>query len=541
MIREIDIDKRWRPALEEMQLGHHGRRMPTVYEEPLTIPAAYQAIRIISQTLASLPVRVFQRMPNGTRVERPDHAAARVLSLTPNRAMGPMVFRETMQAHCLGWGNCFSRVAMSNRGDVSELVPYHPSMVKLDPEYRLGETPVYIVYTDDGEIRVPASQMIHVPALGSMGVWGYSPISLFRTAFALAKETEDYGKAFFENGASPGGVLIHPNSLSEEAAARLKETWSRTYGGTAANRHKLAILEEGMKYEAISLNPEDAQFLETRKFQLSDIARIYNVPPHMLGDLERATFSNIEHQGIEFVRYTLRPWAVRWEEELTRKLFTRRDMFVEFDFDGLLRGDTQSRYGAYSQAITDGWMSRNEVRRKENMEPMEGLDAMLVPLNMGVAQEDGSVEDPQADETDEEPVVAPDPVEEPEADAEDERSERMHRIVEVLRPCLMDPVSRVCRAAADKRRRAAKSGRLDDWMQKHREGFPPALLEAVHTPAWSVLQAAWPEAPEFAREAIGVRITMTGRGAVNEDTPDQEWIVDLLEAAILDICKEVAE
>lgn len=529
-MRVLDIFKRWRPAVEEWSSFPRDpvhRRVD--HQTPLTIPAAYQAIRMISQTLASLPLRVYQRQADGNRAERTDHPVARVLAVRPNDAMTPIVFRETVQAHCLGWGNGFARVRYNNRGDVRSVEPIHPVQVRLHPDYEVGEMPRYRVWLDgEAEIDVAGSEMLHLPALGSIGVWGYSPISLFRGAFEIATETEEYGRAFFRNDASPGGILVHPGVLKEDAIARLKEQWRQAHANGARNKHKVAVLEEGMKYEPISLNPEDAQFLQTRQFAVTDIARIYNVPPHMLGDLERATFSNIEHQAIEFVRYTLRPWAVRWEEELNRKLFPNRpDLFCEFDFDGLLRGDTQSRFNAYSQAIQDGWISRNEVRRKENLEPVEGLDSMLVPLNMGVAQDDGGVQDPQADEPTGEPV-----------EADDEERSEMHRVVEVLRPCLEDPVGRVCRAAEDKRKRAAKSGRLDDWKSKHEDGFPGALRAAVERPASSVLRAAWPDAPDLADEALGARLTKIGSMATVADSPDQGWIVDMVESAIIDIVQE---
>lgn len=526
-MRVLDISRRWRPAVEEVHLEGSGiRRHPVGHEQPLTIPAAYQAIRLISQALASLPVKVYRREADGNRTEQPSHAVARVLGGRPNPAMTPIVFRETLQAHCLGWGNAFARVRYSNRGDVAELIPVHPSQVRLHKDYQVGDPPVYVVHLGDGgQQEIPSTEMVHIPALGSMGVWGYSPIALFRGAFELAKETEEYGRAFFKNDASPGGVLTHPGILKDDAVNRLRERWRSMFAGGGRNKHKLAVLEEGMKYEPISLNPEDAQFLETRQFQLGDIARIYNVPPHMLGDLDRSTFSNIEHQGIEFVRYTLRPWAIRWEEELNRKLFSRMDMYVEFDFDGMLRGDTQSRFAAYSQAIQDGWMSRNEVRRKENLEVVDGLDSMLVPLNMGVATEDGAVQDPQAEPAPSEEEVV-----------EGERG--VDHVVCSLRPCLEDAVARVCRAAADKRQRAVKADRLDEFEARHVSGFPDAVHEAAMRPATAILAAAWPDATSVATEALSVRLRAIGKLSVQASEPHCEWIVNLIEGAILDIIKE---
>lgn len=507
----------YRPAVEEITVGSRGG-LTTSAEKPMTIPAVYQAIRLISTSLASLPIRVYQR-EGKRRTERPDHPASVALGVSPNDAMTATVFRETVQSHVLGWGNGFSRIIRDNRGEVDELIPLHPSQVALDPDYRLGDPLAYYVMDGTTRTKVEAADMLHVPALGAFGVWGYSPISLFRTAFELSMETEEYGRSFFANGASPSAVLKHPGEMKPKAAQRLRESWTRTYGGSAKNRHKVAVLEEGMDFQPISLNPEDAQFLETRKFQLADIARIYNVPAHMLGDLDRATFSNIEHQSIEFVRYSLRPWATRWTQELNRKLFgSRRDLYCEHDFDDLLAGDTPSRFDSYSKAITDGWLSRNEVRERENLDRVESLDEYLVPLNMAGAGDEVAGE--------------PESVELPDAD------EEAARVVSVLRPVLRDAVGRVVRASEDKRARAAKSDRLDEWRARFTDEFPGALHRAVMPAAESVLRAAVVPTGATQVDALSLRLTEVGRFATNSDEVDADWILNLIEGAILDIAEE---
>jgi hypothetical protein len=224
----------------------------------------------------------------------------------------------------------------------------------------------------------------HLRGLSSDGLVGLSPIQLMRQAIGLGMATEEFGARFFGNDARPGGVLQHPGVLGNEAFERLQSSWETRHGGLS-NSHRVAILEEGMQYSQIGIPPEDAQFLETRKFQVTEIARAFRVPPHMLADLERATFSNIEHQSIEFVVHSIRPWLVRWEQSIQQQLMLDRDRqkyFAEFVVDGLLRGDTVSRYQAYATGRQNGWLSANDIRTLENMNPVDGGDIYLVPLNM---------------------------------------------------------------------------------------------------------------------------------------------------------------
>ncbi len=226
---------------------------------------------------------------------------------------------------------------------------------------------------------------VHVPGLGFDGLVGYSPIAMAKNAIGLAIETEEYGAKFFANGATPGGILEYPGTVKDPD--RVRESWNRGFSGSQ-NAGKVAILEEGMKYTPISIAPEQAQFLETRKFQINEIARIFRVPPHMVGDLEKSSFSNIEQQSLEFVKYTLDPWVVRWEQSIQRTLLTAEEKeryFVKFNLEGLLRGDYQSRMNGYATARQNGWMSANDIRELENLDriPAEaGGDRILVNGNM---------------------------------------------------------------------------------------------------------------------------------------------------------------
>jgi len=227
--------------------------------------------------------------------------------------------------------------------------------------------------------------VLHIPGLGFDGLIGYSPIAMSKNAIGMALATEEYGAAFFANGAQPGGVLEHPGVIKDPQ--RVKDSWNAAYQGSG-KAHRVAVLEEGMKFQSIGLPPEQAQFLQTRKFQINEIARIFRVPPHMVGDLEKSSFSNIEQQSLEFVKYTLDPWVIRWEQSLQQALILPSEkpgLFVKFNLDGLLRGDYKSRMEGYATARQNGWMSANDIRRLEDMNRIsaeEGGDLYLVNGNM---------------------------------------------------------------------------------------------------------------------------------------------------------------
>jgi len=218
------------------------------------------------------------------------------------------------------------------------------------------------------DIIFAPSDILHVLGLGYDGLVGYSPIAMAKNAVGLAIAAEEYGAKFFANGAAPSGVLEHPGTIKDPE--RIRESWQSTFGGSA-NSNKIAVLEEGLKYTPIAISPEQAQFLETRKFQINEIARIFRVPPHMLADLEKSSFSNIEQQSLEFVKYTLDPWVIRWEQAMNKALLLdseKRSMFTKFNVDGLLRGDYASRMTGYATARQNGWMSANDIRELENLD-----------------------------------------------------------------------------------------------------------------------------------------------------------------------------
>lgn len=265
--------------------------------------------------------------------------------------------------------------------------------------------------TETGTVILPQEDVLHVPGLGFDGLIGYSPIALAKNAIGMTLATEEYGASFFRNGANPGGVLEHPGILKDPK--RVRDSWNEVYKGVA-NAHKVAVLEEGMKYTQIGIPPEEAQFLQTRKFQINEIARLYRIPPHIVGDLEKSSFSNIEQQSLEFVKYTLDPWVVRFEQSFKRALFLpeeKKTHFIKFNVDGLLRGDYQSRMNGYAVGRQNGWLSTNDIRELEDLNLLsdeEGGNLYLINGNMTklkdaggfMKQESESVMQPSEEEED---------------------------------------------------------------------------------------------------------------------------------------------
>lgn len=333
--------------------------------------AVMACVRILAETIASLPVITYKRLKTGGKDRAPEHHLYRVLHDEPNEEMSAFTFFETLVYHQAIWGNAYAEIEWDASGRVKALWPLLPDQTWMRRD-AAGQIWYHTTIPRTGEtVALPAYRVLHVPGLGFDGMQGYSPIRLHRETIGLAVATEKYGASFFGNGARPGGVLEHPGKLSDPAQKNLRTSWNEMHQGLE-KQHRIAILEEGMTYKSIGLPPEDSQFLETRKFQVTEIARMYRVPPHMLADLERATFSNIEHQSIDFVVHTIRPWLVRWEQAIRRKLLTDREkgtFFVEFLVDGLLRGDVKSRSEALQIQRQNGVINADEWREIENMNP----------------------------------------------------------------------------------------------------------------------------------------------------------------------------
>jgi HK97 family phage portal protein len=371
-------------------------------ESAMRLSTVSACIRLISESIGSLPLHVYRRKGDGTREKVTDLAQYRLLHDEPNRMMTSCIFRETLSANVLSHGNAYAYIQRNNAAEPIQLLPLVSPSVRIIKEATSGEL-AYVINLDGKTFRVNQANIIHVPGLSFDGISGMSPIKYGAQSIGLAIATERFGASFFGNGSMPSGTLELPGTPNTEAQRNLLASWNAAYGGLN-NAHKTAVLVGGAKFSPISVNPDEAQFIETRKMQVSEIARWFRVPPHMIGDLERATFSNIEHQALEFVTHTLRPWLVRFEQEFNRKLFPSSstgqpsDLYCEFNVDGLLRGDIKARGEYYVRGRQWGWLSANDIRRRENDEPIEGGDTYLTPLNMVDTNKDPAA-DPAADQT----------------------------------------------------------------------------------------------------------------------------------------------
>jgi len=354
-------------------------------DNALQYSAVYACVRVIAETIASLPLFLYRRLERG-KERATDHPHYKLLHLKPNPEITSFQFRETLQAHLLIWGNAFAEIEWGADGYIKNLWIISPNRVMVKRDIETDEIIYEVNLPKGGVAKLNKFQVLHLKGLSYNGLYGYSPISLAREVIGLGKAAEEYAERFYNNDASPGGVLKHKGQLSDKAYERLKRMWEERFMGID-KKHRIAILEEGLDWQSIGIPAKDAQFIETRKFQKTEIASIFRVPPHLIGDLERATFSNIEHQSIEFVIHCIRPWCVRWEQELNTSLLLpseQDDYFFEFLLEGLLRGDVESRYRAYAIGRQWGWLSANDIRELENMNPLpDGKgDIYLVPLNM---------------------------------------------------------------------------------------------------------------------------------------------------------------
>ena len=342
----------------------------------MQIATVYACVRLLAETVAGLPLQMY-RFTDDTETEKTrarDHPLYHLLYRQPNPEMTSFSFRETMMTHLLLWGNAYAQVIRDGKNNILSLYPLMPDSVEVDRDEKGRIYYIYHAYSDEvpgsnnRDIYFRYDEVFHVPGLGFNGLVGFSPIAMMKNSLGTTLAVEKYGSAFFKNGAQPSGVLEHPGVLKDPS--KIRENWTQVYGG-ANNAHKIAVLEEGMQYKPISLPPEDSQFLSTRQFGVEEICRIFRVPPHMVQDLEHATFSNIEHQSIDFVVHTLTPWLVRFEQAIVKDLLLPEEQdtyFPKFNVDGLLRGDYQSRMQGYATGISNGFLSPNDIHRLENMD-----------------------------------------------------------------------------------------------------------------------------------------------------------------------------
>ena len=356
----------------------------------MNLSSVYACVRIISEDIASLPLNIYKRLNNG-KEKATKHPLYRALHLRPNPDMTSFVWRELMGVQLTTWGNSYNYKLRNIYGDVIGFYPLLANRMKV--EIKDNEIIYAYTFNDNIQRQVPRKDILHIPGLGFNGIIGQSPIAMMRETIGLGFALEEFGARFFSNSTNVGGVAHHPGQLTKQGSENLRDSINEVYQGLGSS-HKLLLLEEGMTYEKVTIPPNDAQFLETRVFQLEEVCRFYKMQLHKVQDLKGATFSNIEHLAIEYVVDTLRPWLVRIEQSINSddELFND-EYFCEFVIDGLLRGDTQARFEAYTKAIQNGIYSPNNVLEMENKNGYEGGDKHFVQLNMQTVEDIGKLID----------------------------------------------------------------------------------------------------------------------------------------------------
>lgn len=411
----------------------------------LRCSAVYAAYNIISSSLMTLPFVLYERTGPDSRKRATDHPVYTLLHDTPNPEMTAASFVRVIYQFALSWGNGYAEIEW-NQARTRPLALWPISSDRVTPK-RLKDTGelVYNVRNSNGnDATVAAQDMIHVSGMGWDGIQGYSVVGYARNTIGLNIAAEKFGATFFGNGAKPGGVLEHPAKLTSEAHQRIRDSWNKIHQG-AEKANKVTILEDGMKYHPLTMPPEDAQFLETRRFGIEEVCRWFNLPPHKLRDLTRATFSNIEHQALEYVSDTLMPWMVAGEQEFARKLLTpdeRKKYYAKFNANGLLRGDIQARFNAYAVGLLNGFLNPDDCRRLEDMDPLpNGAGKVFIrPTNAAPAESFmGGVAVSEADPVDGTP--------------EDTTEDSMDALSAMV-PALADPIARMDRKAQNHVERA---------------------------------------------------------------------------------------
>ncbi len=347
----------------------------------LNFSAVWLAVMFISQTIASLPFQLYRNEGN-RRVKAVNHPSYKVIHKFPNPYMPAMTFWETILAHAVSWGNGYAEKTYNVAGRVSNLWPIPPN--RCNPVMRNGKIE-YDVTVNNEIFTLPRERVLHIPGMSYDGFKGYSVVTMARESIGLGMAAEEFGSRFFGQGAHPGMVAKHPGRLGAEAHEALEKSLKKNYEGLG-HAHRMMLLEEGMTLEKIGLPQKDSQYLETREFQITEIARWFNLPPHILKDLTRATFSNIEHMGLELVKYSLRPWMVRVEQHCDLQLLSKTSQgtyYHKWNAEGLLRGDTQARAEFYKALWNMGAVNIDEIREKEDMDPLPDGQGKVhfIPLN----------------------------------------------------------------------------------------------------------------------------------------------------------------
>jgi HK97 family phage portal protein len=398
----VTDEKAWSPSLWNLLSAQSNSGININEHTALTYSAVFCAISLISGTIATLPLRLLQQKEK-TKEPATRKKLYRVMHSKANPYMTAMAFRECLAAHALSWGNGYAEIVKNKLGEIVEMWPITPNRVTLDMES--GDL-VYKITVSGEIVTLPRERVLHIPGLGFDGFQGYSVISLARESIGLGMAMEKFGAQFFGQGAHPGLVVSHPTGLSETAHKNLSRELSEKYVGLGKS-HRLMLLEEGMKLEKVGVSQEDSQFLESRQFQIPEIARWFNLPPHKLKDLTKSSFSNIESEQISFVTESILPWLIRFEQNYDMQLLSDKEIeqghFFKHNVEGLLRGDAKSRAEFYRTMWNIGAMSINDIREKEDFDPVEGGDEHFIPLNMVPLSKAGEMADAQIKKSQEKP------------------------------------------------------------------------------------------------------------------------------------------
>ena len=501
--------------LRDWALGQETTSGERVNEQiALGLSAWFCGIRVISEDVAKLPLILYSRRKGGGKDRATGHPIYSLLHDNPNPDMGAMVFEETLLQHAIGWGGGFAEIIRNGSGTPVELWPLDPSSVT--PKRDLDRFFYRVTMRTGGFVDLPAKDVLHIHGLGPMGDSGYNVTRIAREALGVHIALQKFAGSFFSAGSTAGAVLEHPNKLEGTALDHLRQSFKERHGG-AENAHKPLILEEGMKYQQLGIAPEKGQMNLSRVFSVQDVCRWLRITPSKLFELSHATFSNVEQQSISHVGDTLMPWMVRIEQEVNRKLLPAdRKHFAEHLVDGALRADVQTRNNAYKTAIEGGWMSRNEVRIRENMNPQPGLDEFLMPTVGGTSPVGG--EPPPGSE--------PDPAD---ADADDEDrsvSDVARLLADVHRPVLVERFRSVLKRENAAMKRPEQS-RLD-WLSGHEPYIRQSLIPAVDTfcsSVWCMVNGA--EMPDPVLRAVAdATAAMSARHVERVSTralPGAEW------------------
>lgn len=503
--------------------------------------ALFACIKIPSETLGSIPIFGYKRLPNRGKEIIPEDRIYKLLRLRPNRWQTSAMFRQQMFAHALSWGNGFARIRRDRAGLPNELQPIHPSLVETKVAYGVEGLPdgtvYYKVATPSGATEIVRKRdMFHLVGITDDGITGYSPIAALRESVGLGVAAETFGASFFGNGATPAAVIEYEGVIGENEREAFRQSINKLYKGPR-KAGQVAILDQKMKWKPIGIPVKDAQYIELRRFQVEEIARVYRVPLYKLQDHTHSTFSNVEHLAIEFVTDCLLPWAKRFEEAVLRDLFNDEatieeysdERFVEFLFDGLLRGDIQTRYGAYATARQWGWLSINDIRRFENMNPIgpDG-DIYLTPLNMIPAGEEDAQLKALMKGKDEpakkpkQPDAEEEPAKEPQADDGERGRAEAARVRQCFRGAMREAWQRAVRKEIGSVRTAArkKDTKFLEWFDEFtaaQRDFARECIEQIYRSYAGVAGV------EESSATAGLLLTLEGYSAEVAEAVGRFW------------------